>query len=130
MIMNTLRLLTALSVSLLCISCASIKPLTSKPPYSKITVNKPFTWGDGIFLIRMELPAGDYAPLYEDNKGYYYQAPQKITGRDGFFPLLMDGGLYLKRNVVKPDQIYFIRNQLGIPGRVKIGNRADVTLNP
>jgi hypothetical protein len=128
--MNHLRILLALFAVCFTVSCASIRPLSSKPPYSSITLNKPFSWGDGVILIKIEMPAGEYKPLYEDDKGYYYQAPQKITGRDSFWPLLMDGGLYLKRNMTKPDQLYFIRNQYGIPGKVNIGDRADVTSKP
>lgn len=128
--MNSLRILLTLALVCLATSCASIRPLSTKPPYSAITVNKPFSWGDGVILIKVEMPAGEYKPLYEDDKGYYYQAPQKITGRDSFWPLLMDGGLFLKRNLLKPDQLYIIRNQSSIPTRVNIGDRADLTLKP
>ncbi|MBV6500520.1 MAG: hypothetical protein CJBNEKGG_03001 [Prosthecobacter sp.] len=126
--MKAVRLFLTLLIALLVASCSSIRPLSSKPPYSSIKVNKPFTWGDGVILIKVEMPSGEYKPLYEDDKGYYYQAPQKITGRDSFWPLLMDGGLFLKRNLAKPDQIYIIRNQYGIPTRINIGDRADVSL--
>ena len=121
-------------LSLLCCAlltgCASITPLTSKPPYSTITVNRPFSWGDGILTIRVNMPAGTYTPLYEDEGGYYYQAPQKATGRDTGMPLLLDGGLYLERNHDRPEKIYIIRNNLGVPTKVNIGNRADVTMRP
>lgn len=128
--MKNLRVALFLFVACFLASCSNIRPLSSKPPYSLITVNKPFTWGDGVILIKVEMPAGEYKPLYEDDKGYYYQAPQKVTGRDSFWPLLMDGGLFLKRNMTKPDQLYIIRNQYGIPTRVNIGDRADVTTKP
>ncbi len=108
-------------------ACASITPLQSKPPYSKIAVNRPFSWGDGILTIRINMPSGTYTPLYEDEGGYYYQAPQKVTGRDTGMPLLIDGGLYLERNKLKPQKIYVIRNNAGVPAKVGIGDRADVT---
>jgi hypothetical protein len=122
--------LSVLIAAMLLVGCASITPLKSKPPYSKITVNKPFKWGDGIFLIRLDYPTGTYLPLYEDDDGYYYQAPQKITGRDSWMPLLIDGGLFLERGKQRPDHVYFIRSNLGVPGKVKIGDRADVTMTP
>ena len=42
--------------------------------------------------------------------------------------LLVDGGLYLKKGTNKPDTIYIIRNQYGIPAKVNVGSRADVTM--
>jgi len=110
-------------------SCATISPLKSKPPYSKITVNEPFTWGDGIIFIRADMPAGTYTPLYEDGGGYYYQAPQKVTGRDAWMSLLMDGGLYYERDATRPEKIYIIRGASGVPAKVSIGNRANITLH-
>lgn len=111
-------------------ACTSITPLQSKPPYSKISVNRPFTWGDGFLTIRVNMPAGTYTPLYEDQEGYYYQAPQKLTGRDTGMSLLIDGGLYLERGHAKPQKIYIIRNSYGVPAKVGIGDRADVTMCP
>jgi hypothetical protein len=116
---------------LLCVflpACASITPLQSTPPYSKIAVNRPFSWGDGILTVRVDMPTGTYTPLYEDKGGYYYQAPQKITGRDTGMPLLLDGGLYLERNVSKPEKIYIIRSSYGVPLKIRIGDRADVSM--
>lgn len=110
-------------------ACTSITPLKSKPPYSKITVNEPFKWGDGLLTIRLDMPAGDYTPRYEDEDGYYYEAPQKITGRDTFMPLLLDGGLYLEREKTRPERLYIIRSPYGIPAQVGIGDRAKVTLH-
>jgi len=91
-----------MTVAALFSSCASISPVTSKPPYGKIVVNRPFTWGDGVLTIKVNMPAGTYLPQFEDKEGYFYQAPQKITGRDTFYPLLVDGGLYLKRGPTNP----------------------------
>ena len=122
------KLLFLLVVAGLLPACASITPVKSKPPYSKIVVNRPFSWGDGVLTIKLNMPAGTYMPTFEDADGYFYQAPQKITGRDSFWPMMLDGGLYLKRNLPKPDTIYFIRNQYGIAGKVGIGDRADVTM--
>jgi hypothetical protein len=91
-------------------------------------VNKPFSWGDGVVTIKLNMPAGTYLPKFEDKDGYFYEAPQKVTGRDTFFPLLIDGGLYLKRGLNKPDTIYFIKGEISSPGKVGIGDRASVTM--
>ena len=123
-----LKLVPLLTIALFLTSCASISPLSSRPPYSKIVVNHPFSWGDGVLTIKVNMPAGTYLPQFEDKEGYFYQAPQKVTGRDTFFPLLVDGGLYLKKGLTKPDTIYIIRSQTGSPAKVGIGNRADVTM--
>ena len=123
-----LKLVPLLIIALFLTSCASISPLSSRPPYSKIVVNHPFSWGDGVLTIKVNMPAGTYLPQFEDKEGYFYQAPQKVTGRDTFFPLLVDAGLYLKKGLTKPDTIYIIRSQTGSPAKVGIGNRADVTM--
>ena len=123
-----LKVVPLLAIALLFAGCASITPITSRAPYSKIVVNKPFTWGDGVLTIKINMPAGTYLPKFEDKEGYFYVAPQKVTGRDTFFPLLMDGGLYLKKGLNKPDTLYFIKGQTNSPGKVGIGNRAEVTM--
>lgn len=76
------------------------------------------------------MPAGTYTPLYEDDDGYFYQAPQKVTGSDTGMPLLIDGGLYFERDRHRPEKIYIIRGPYGVPTKVGIGNRADLTLHP
>ncbi|HEV3147353.1 MAG TPA: hypothetical protein VGZ24_01770 [Chthoniobacterales bacterium] len=123
-----LKLVPPLAIALFFTSCSSITPISSKPPYSKIVVNHPFSWGDGVLTIKVNMPAGTYLPKFEDKEVYFYEAPQKITGRDTFLPLLVDGGLYLKRGLNKPDTIYIIRSQTGSPGKVGIGDRAAVTM--
>src|SRR5437763_10321847 len=125
---GTFKVVPLLAITFLFAGCASISALSSKPPYSKIVLNHPFTWGDGVLTIKVDMPAGIYLPKFEDKEGYFYEAPQKVTGRDTFFPLLVDGGLYLKKGLTKPDTIYIIRSQTGSPAKVGIGNRADVTM--
>jgi hypothetical protein len=123
-----LSVLLILAAALFLQACTTITPLTTKPHYGKIIVNRPFSWGDGFLTIKLNMPAGTYIPMYEDKRGYYYQAPQKITGSDTFCPLLVDGGLYLERDLPKPDMIYIIRNNMGVPAKVNVGDRADVTM--
>jgi hypothetical protein len=125
---GTFKVVPLLAITFLFTGCASISALSSKPPYSKIVLNHPFTWGDGVLTIKVDMPAGTYLPKFEDKEGYFYEAPQKVTGRDTFFPLLVDGGLYLKRGLNKPDTIYIIRGQTSTPAKVGVGNRADVKM--
>ena len=126
--LRVLKFIPLLAVALLFAGCASINPISSRPPYSKIIVNKPFSWGDGVVTIKLNMPAGTYLPKFEDKDGYFYEAPQKVTALDTFFPLLIDGGLYLKRGLNKPDTIYFIKGEISSPGKVGIGDRASVTM--
>ena len=123
-----IKVVPLVAVALLFTSCASISPISSRPPYSKIVVNRSFSWGDGVLTMKVNMPAGTYLPQFEDKEGYFYQAPQKVTGRDTFLALLVDGGLYLKKGLTKPDTIYIIRSQTGSPGKFGIGNRADVKM--
>lgn len=111
-------------------ACSSLAPLHSKPPYSKIVVNHPFRNGDGILETRIDLPAGTYTPLYEDDDGYFYQAPQKLTGRMGFRTLLVDGGLYLEKDKAQPEKLWFVDNLNGTPRTMGFGKRGDFTLQP
>ncbi len=74
------------------------------------------------------MPAGDYIPKYEDNNGYFYEAPQKITGKDTFLPLLVDGGLYFEKGRTAPTKLYMIRNNYGVPTKLNIGDKAKITL--
>lgn len=123
---------TPITLALLCAcfsACSSITRVKSKPPYSSITVNRPFSWSDGAFGTRADMPAGTYTPRYEDKEGYYYQAPEKITGRDGWVPLLLDGGLYFERDLSSPEKIYLTRGDAK-PAKASLRERPDLTLNP
>ena len=119
--------LSALATIALLASCASpIRPLASTPPVAKLRVNKPFSCGDGVILIKTNMPTGIYTPKYEDDKGYYYDAPQKVTGWDSFWATMNEGGLYLEKDSTTPKQIYVLRNY-GIPAKLKIGVQTDIT---
>jgi hypothetical protein len=109
-------------------SCATpIKPISSTPPAAKLRVNKPFSCGDGVIIIKSDMPAGIYTPKYEDDKGYYYDAPQKITGWDSFWATMSEGGLYMEKESHYPEQIYIIRNY-GIPAKLKIKQQTDISV--
>ena len=127
--MKILSKLTILCFCALFVSCVpSLHPLSSEPPAKSIRVNKPFSVGDGFLVTKLNLPEGIYKPLYEDKNGYYYQAPQRITGRDSFLPLLIEGGLYFEKNRVKPEKIYGVANNYGIPTKFLAKDKGDYTL--
>jgi hypothetical protein len=120
--------LWAFVVLLAATGCASIHPVKSAPPAKSVTVLEPFEWGDGILTVFYEFPAGEYTPMYEDEGGYFYQAPRKVTGRDTFFALMKDGGLYWSKKKNKPDEVYVLSDR-GIPTTVGIGDRAKLKIN-
>lgn len=119
-------LLVLAAVSGLLPACTTLTPLKSTPPYGKIVVNRPFSRGNAMY--RMNLPAGIYTPLFEDDHGYFYQAPQKLTGNDAWIPLMVDGGLYFARERPRPQKIYYIRGQSGSPIKLSISEEPDLTL--
>jgi hypothetical protein len=121
------RLLTVLAVCILCTACQSISPLKSKPPYKDIVVNRPFSVGNIAFKIN--LPVGVYTPQFEDEDGYYYQAPQKLSGHDAWRPLIVDGGIYLERDVIRPEKIYYIEGDQGTPIKPTIWDQPDLKLD-
>lgn len=122
------KVVSAVILSLLCFGCASVLPVKSKPPAKSVTVLEPFEWGDGIVTIFYEYPAGEYRPMYEDEDGFFYQAPCRISGRDTFMPLLKEGGLYWKKKDPKPMHVYII-SEHGVPSMIGIGNRAKLKIN-
>ncbi len=126
--MKALLNFTLLGLCVLLVSCSSgLKPLSSTPPAKKLRVEEPFKWGN-FLTIKLDMPAGEYTPKYEDEEGYFYEAPQKITGSDTFLPLLLDGGLYFEKGLSAPAKLYMIRNNYGIPTKLMIGDKAKITL--
>jgi|SRR5665647_764467 len=97
-------------VSLLITGCTSLRPLSSKPPESAIVLKSPAKFPG--FLYTVTFPAGEYRPLYEDDGGYYYQAPAKVIGHD-IISYMFDGGLYVERAANEPTQWYIIDPQNG-----------------
>jgi hypothetical protein len=85
-----------------------MRPIASAPPTPDMIVMAPFTVN--IVLENAAFPAGRYFPLYEDNGGYYYQAPTKIVERGIFLNHICDGGLYVKRGTDRAKQWYVIED--------------------
>jgi hypothetical protein len=97
-------------VSLFVTGCTSLRPLSSKPPESVIVLKSPAKFTG--FLYTVTFPAGEYHPLYEDDDGYYYQAPAKVIGHD-IMSYMFDGGLYVERTTNEPTKWYIINPQNG-----------------
>ena len=95
--MKTVRqfafLLLAGVATLALTSCTTLQPIHSKPPFSKIILPKPFA-GDG-FMFHLNMPAGEYLPVYEEGTTYYYQAPSKISIRT-IATDYRDGGFFVE----------------------------------
>lgn len=88
------------------VGCSSLRPLTSKPPASVISlatthVNKQWFGNSTI------LPAGDYRATLEDDRGYYYAAPMRII-RNDTIGWQYDGGLYLPKGATVPTHYYIV----------------------
>jgi len=92
--------------SLLLTGCTSLRPISSKPPESAIVLKTPATFPG--FLYTVSFPAGEYRPFYEDDGGYYYQAPAKVVSRD-IISYMLDGGLYVERGSKEPTRWYIIQ---------------------
>lgn len=84
--------------------CSILRPISSKPPASAVVVTAPFTidqWSKATF------PSGEYRPLYEDEGGFYYQAPAKVVA-NALLTFMYDGGLYVKRGGTEPTAWYVV----------------------
>jgi hypothetical protein len=96
------------SLGILLTGCASLRPISSKPPESKIVMKSPVKVHSAL-LDTATFPAGEYRPLYEDDGGYYYQASAKVIVHSaGIVTYLFDGGIYVKRGDTEPTDWYFI----------------------
>lgn len=92
-------------MALVLAGCASLRPLESKPPASAIVLKSPVTVRE---LFSKEIfPAGEYRPLYEDDHGFYFQAPAKIVAND-IISYMYDGGLYVQRGDNAPTKWYIV----------------------
>lgn len=53
-------------------------------------------------------PPGKYKPAFEDERGYYYEAPKKVLF-DDVAVYSFDGGVYVERGHTAPTRWYVIR---------------------
>jgi hypothetical protein len=63
-------------------------------------------------------PAGKYRPLYEDRRGYYFEAPAKVIV-DDVAVFAHEGGLYVARGATEPTRWYVSRQSGRTMGRFK-----------
>lgn len=92
--------------------CATLRPISSKPPVPKLVLSTPFsvTAWEGLLPptpFKVILPAGEYRPLYEDDQAYYYQAPSKVVVND-IVSSMYDGGIYVLRGTTAPRGWYYV----------------------
>lgn len=101
-----MTLLVAVGMAWVLSGCASMRPLQSTPPASAFSLPAPFTVH---YVLGSEtiLPAGRYVPAFEDDRGYYYQAPAKIIGNSTAV-WLWEGGLFIPKGADTPDRYYTI----------------------
>src|SRR5450631_1604235 len=102
MLLDIIMSITMITVSLaglLLTGCSSLRPISSKPPESAIMLTAPVTIRE--FVTTVTFPAGEYRPLYEDDGGYFFQAPAKVVAND-IFSYMYDGGLYVERGTNEP----------------------------
>jgi hypothetical protein len=108
--------------------CSSLEPISSKPPQSAIVLPQPYK----ISLLlggSYTLPSGEYRPLYEDKKRFYYQAPAKIIRKD-IFSQMLDGGLYVQRGATEPTGWYYINPQNGMNVQTRFDKMPEFKLVP
>ena len=92
--------------------CDSLRPVASKPPLEKVDLAQHFTtvWKNPVVpLVKysVTLPAGEYHPILEDDKFYYYQAPSRLIYKD-LNSSLLEGGIRLARGATIPRGWYCV----------------------
>lgn len=103
---------TAIGIVAAISGCSSLNPhssfraISSTPPSSVIELTAPAVVTD--MGTTTTFPVGKYRPTYEDEGGYYYEAPSKVLVDDvGVYGF--DGGLYVARGKTEPANWYIIR---------------------
>jgi len=101
----------SLAMLVMLAGCATMRPLSSKPPLPRIVLGAAFdvrAWSGMLppLPFHVILPAGEYRPLYEDDQAYYFQAPTKLVVND-LGSALWDGGIYVQRGTTTPTGWYY-----------------------
>src|SRR5881227_553900 len=73
---------------------SSFRAVSSNPPASAIELTAPATVTD--MGATTTFPVGKYRPVYEDDRGYYFEAPRKVLV-DDIATYAFDGGVYVLR---------------------------------
>src|SRR5437764_14485095 len=106
------RAIGGLVIALFAVGCSSLhrgstfRAISSKRPGSAIELTAPASISDE--GATTTFPAGKYKPMYEDESGYYFEAPRKVIVDDiGVYGF--DGGVYVLRGQTVPSHWYVIR---------------------
>jgi len=110
--LNRWIIVKALAVAALITGCSSLhkqssfRAIASHPPVAAIELIKPATVSEE--GATTTFPPGKYRPMYEDDHGYYFEAPRKVIVDDvGVYGF--DGGVYIQRGKTAPTEWYLIR---------------------
>lgn len=118
-----------------CVDVVNVRPISSTPPASAILVRSAFqatimgTVPGTVPGDTATFPAGEYRPLYENERGYFFEAPAKATIIQYFGATSTETcGLYVARGSTEPTQWYLVERNFDEPGRIQMG--ALVTVPP
>ena len=81
-----IRNVAAITIAVILAGCnslerrSSFRAIASEPPEAAIELIKPASVSDE--GATTTFPAGKYRPVYEDNHGYYFEAPSKVLVDD------------------------------------------------
>ena len=107
--MKTKSIIIVSLLAMFVAGCASYRPIASKPPESMIVVKSPFKVTVSLLGDYITFPGGEYHPLYEDDNGYYFQAPARVILISVGIPMENDdAGLFVKRGSKEPTKWYLI----------------------
>jgi len=85
---------------------SSFRAVASHPSIAAIELVKPASVSEE--GATTTFPAGKYRPMYEDDHGYYFEAPRKVIV-DDVAVYAFDGGVYIQRGKTAPTEWYVIR---------------------
>jgi hypothetical protein len=108
---KTPAIVAALLGGLVITGCSSfhhgsdVHAISSAPPIKAIELLSPATVNDEGKITAF--PAGKYKAVYEDDRGFYFEAPSKVMV-DDIAVYAYQGGVYLERGKTAPTGWYFI----------------------
>jgi hypothetical protein len=110
--LGVLRASAIAALSLLAAGCSSLhrgssfRAVSSQPPVRAIELTAPAAVSEEGAITTF--PPGKYRPQYEDEGGYYFEAPRKVLV-DDVATYAFDGGVYVRRGQTAPTRWYVIR---------------------
>ena len=78
----------------------SFRAIESTPPIKAIELEAPASVS-GDEGATMTFPVGKYKPAYEDDRGFYFEAPRKVL-KDDIATYAFDGGVIVERGHTEP----------------------------